>query len=246
MKLQQILGKVRKVCDMYNLIEEGDKIAIGISGGKDSLTLLHCLADMRIFYPKKYEVVAIAVDLFNGKTDYSKIKDFCDKINVEFVVVNSDINNIVFNIRKEKNPCSLCANLRRGILNSTAKEYGCNKVALGHHSEDLVETFLMSMFYESRLNTFLPKTYLTNNDITVIRPLILVEEKEIAGYAKNLPVIFNECPADKHTTREEIKQLIHNLNKKIPQVKQHILSAIMHPERNMLFDKLNDFDKQKK
>ncbi|MGN1222377.1 MAG: tRNA 2-thiocytidine biosynthesis TtcA family protein [Christensenellales bacterium] len=244
MKLQMLMGKVRKVCEMYDLIEDGDKIAVGVSGGKDSLTLLNCLADMRIFYPKKYEVLAIAVDLFNGKTDYTKIKEFCKKLNVELVVVNSDINNIVFNIRKEKNPCSLCANLRRGILNSSAKQYGCNKVALGHHSDDLVETFLMSMFYESRLNTFLPKTYLTNNDITVIRPMILLDEKDISSYAKNLPVLFNECPADKHTTREEIKQLIFSLNKTIPQVKQHILSALMNPQRNCLFDKMLNNDKK--
>ena len=243
MSLQKLLGKVRKACVMYDLIEENDKIAVGLSGGKDSLTLLECLAQMRIFYPKKYQLVAICIDLFNGKTDYTQLKKFCTEINVELHIVNSEINNIVFNIRKETNPCSLCANLRRGILNSKAKELGCNKVALGHHSDDLVETFLMSMFYESRLNTFLPKTYLTNNDITVIRPMILIDENEIVGISKNLPVVHNECPADKHTTRQNIKVLIQNLNKQIPQVKKHILSAILHPERNSLFDKLDQTKK---
>lgn len=238
MKLQEILGKVRKVCDMYNLIEDNDKIAVGISGGKDSLTLLACMSALRIFYPKKFDILAIAVDLYNGQTDYKKISEFCKQNNVEFVVENSDINNIVFNIRKETNPCSLCAKLRRGILNSTAKKYGCNKVALGHHSEDLVETFLMSMFYESRLNTFLPKTYLSNQDLVVIRPMILVNEKDIKSYAKNLPVLESVCPADRHTKREYIKNLILSINKEVPQVKEHILSALMHPERNGLFDKL--------
>lgn len=238
MSLQKLLSKVRKVCELYDLIEDDDKIAVGISGGKDSLVLLECLANLRRFYPKKFELVAISVDLYNGATDYSQIKEFCAKNNVEHVVANSDINNIVFNVRKEKNPCSLCANLRRGILNSKAKELGCNKVALGHHSDDLVETFLMSLFYESRLNTFLPKTLLTNNNIVVIRPMILIDEGEVVARAKHLPVQKSNCPADKHTTREEIKILIRNLNKTIPQIKQHILSALMHPERNNLFDKM--------
>lgn len=238
MKLQEIVGKVRKVVDMYNLIEEGDKIAVGVSGGKDSLTLLACMHSLRIFYPKKFDIVAICVDLFNGKTNYDKLREYCQQNDIEMIVENSDINNIVFNIRKESNPCSLCANLRRGILNSSAKAHGCNKVALGHHSEDLVETFIMSMFYESRLNTFLPKSHLTNQDLIVIRPMILVDEKDIISYAKNLPVIHNDCPADKHTKREYIKQLISSINKDVPQVKQHILSALMHPERNNLFDKI--------
>lgn len=239
MKFQSVLGKVRKACQLYNLIEEKDKIAIGVSGGKDSLTLLKALADLRRFYPKKYEVVAICVDLFDGKTDYLKIADFCKQLNVELNVVKTNIKEVVFDIRKESNPCSLCANLRRGVLNSTAKEMGCNKVALGHHQDDVVETLFLSMFYESRFNTFLPKTYLSNQDLIVIRPMILVEEKEVASVSKDMPVIYNECPANKNTRREFIKQLIHNLNKDVPEIKKHIYSAIAHPERNNLFPQIN-------
>ena len=239
MKMQQILGKVRKACELYDLIEENDKIAVGVSGGKDSLTLLTTLALMRRFYPKKYQVVAISIDLFGGVTDYSKIANYCNQLDVEFIVVPSDIKKIVFDIRKEQNPCSLCANLRRGILNNTAKQLGCNKVALGHHSDDLVETLLLSMFYESRFNTFLPKTHLTNQDLIVLRPLILLDEKDIVNISKDMPILKNNCPADHHTQRQYIKNLILNLNKDIFQVKQHILSAIMHPERTNLFPNIS-------
>ena len=239
-KIKQVLGKVRKACDEYNLIEDGDKIAVGISGGKDSITLLTCLSMLKKFYPKKFELGAIAVDLFDGKTDYTEMKEYCHKLGVELTVVNSNINKIVFDIKKDPNPCSLCANLRRGFLNTTAKKMGFNKVALGHHADDLMETLFMSLFYESRFHLFLPKMQLTNNTLQVIRPMLLVYEKEIIGVSKDMPVIKNLCPADKRTQREYMKKLIHNLNKDIPGVQKNILSAITHPERNYLFDKLND------
>ena len=239
-KIKQVLGKVRKACDEYNLIEDGDKIAVGISGGKDSITLLTCLSMLKKFYPKKFELGAIAVDLFDGKTNYTEMKEYCHKLGVELTVVNSNINKIVFDIKKDPNPCSLCANLRRGFLNTTAKKMGFNKVALGHHADDLMETLFMSLFYESRFHLFLPKMQLTNNTLQVIRPMLLVYEKEIIGVSKDMPVIKNLCPADKHTQREYMKKLIQNLNKDIPGVQKNILSAITHPERNYLFDKLDD------
>lgn len=236
-KMSQIIGKVRKGCQEYNLIEDGDKIAVGLSGGKDSLTLLTALANMRYFYPKKFEVIAICIDLFAGQSDLSKIEDYCKKLKVEFVRVDSTINRIVFDIRKEKHPCSLCANLRRGILNSTALEHGCNKVALGHHADDFVETLFLSMFYESRLNTFLPMTKMTNKNLWVIRPMVLVFEKEIIEASKGLPILFNKCPADKHTRREYMKNLIHSLEKENIKLYEHIMSAITNHQRYNLFDK---------
>ena len=242
MKTKQLMGVVKKTCEDYNLIEENDKIAIGISGGKDSLLLLTCMANLRKYYPKKFEIVAISVDLFNGKTDYSELKKYCEKLEVELVVINSNINKIVFDVRKESNPCSLCANLRRGFLNTAAKKLGCNKVALGHHADDLIETYLMSLFFENRMHVFLPKTKLTNNTLYVIRPLILVYEKDIINLSQDLPVIKNNCPADKHTERENMKTLIQNLSKTMPFIKKNILSAIIHPERNYLFDKINQID----
>lgn len=241
MKLKQVLGKFRKACEVYDLIEDGDKIAIGISGGKDSLTLLTCFASLKKFYPKKFDIVAISIDLFSGKTDYSKIKSYCDSLGVEFVVVPSNINRVVFDIRKEENPCSLCANLRRGFLNNEAKKLGCNKVALGHHADDLIETLFMSLFHESRLNTFLPKTQLTNSNLVVIRPMILIFEKEIIAVSKDMPILKNKCPADKKTEREYIKELIQSIAKKHPGVEKNILSALLHPERNSLFDKLDKY-----
>ena len=243
--IKQVLGKVRKACEMFDLIEDGDKIAVGISGGKDSITLLTCLSMLKRFYPKKFELGAIAIDLFDGQTDYTEMKKYCEKLGVDLVVVNSTINKVVFDIRKETNPCALCANLRRGYLNTNAKKLGFNKVALGHHADDLIETLLMSLFHESRLHTFLPKMQLTNTPLMVIRPMILVFEKEIIGVSKNMPVIKNLCPADKHTQREYMKQLLKSISKDIPEVHKHILSALINPERNYLFDKLNEIGSQK-
>lgn len=237
--MQKILGKVRKCCEKFNLIDDNDKIAVGVSGGKDSLILLTALANLRIFYPKKFEVVAISIDLFNGKTDYTKLKEYCKKINVELYIVNSQINNVVFETRKESNPCSLCAKLRRGMLNSKAHELGCTKVALGHHKDDLIHTFLLSMFFEGRLSTFMPSSYLTKVNLNVIRPLILVEEKEIIAVAKklDLPIIKNDCPANHKTEREHVKEILDYIKKEIPISKDRMFMAIISPERYNLFDK---------
>lgn len=236
--MQKILSKVRKACQDYNLISEGDKIAVGLSGGKDSLVLLGAMALLRRFYPKKFEVVAITIDLFNGNSNCEKLREYCQKINVEFHVVNSQIYNIVFETRNEKNPCSLCAKLRRGILNNTAKSLGCNKVALGHHKDDLIHTFLLSLFYEGRLSTFMPNTYLSNIDLYVIRPMILVDEKDIIAVSQkeNLPVMHNCCPANHKTEREHMKQIMDNIKKEIPISKDRTFRAIISPERYNLFN----------
>ena len=181
MELQKLLSKARRAAEDYDMIEEGDKIAVGLSGGKDSITLLYILATMRRFYPKKFEVVAITVDmgLEYDKDEVEALKKLCEELNVEYVIEPTEIGKIVFDVRKEQNPCSLCANMRRGALNNTAVKVGCNKIALGHHADDLIETLFLSLFYESRLSTFSPVTHLERKNVTVIRPMIYIREKEI-------------------------------------------------------------------
>ena len=236
--LQKILGRLRKACEQYNLIEDGDVIAVGISGGKDSLALLTALKRYQSFCDKKFDLVAIAIDLSGGKNDYSGIIDYCKSLDVTLNIIPSNVFEIVFDIREEKNPCSLCANLRRGLLNSNAKKLGCNKVALGHHKDDLIETFLLSLFFEGRLSTFKPKSYLSRVDITVIRPLIFCDEQDIINISSSLPVLKNNCPADKHTERENAKKLLEKLNEKYPNCKEKIFNAMIHTERYNLIDKI--------
>ena len=235
--MQKILSLLRKACSEYNLIENGDKICVGISGGKDSLTLLKALALYQKFSQEKFSLIAVSVDLSDGKNNYEKIQAFCEELDVQFVKVNSNIFEVVFDIRKEKNPCSLCANMRRGILNSKAKELGCNKVALGHHKDDFIETFLLSLFYEGRLSTFKPKSYLSRVDLDVIRPLIFCDEEDIKRVSSDLPILTNICPADKHTTREKTKNILSFLDKNFGGSIEKIFSAIIHKERYNLLDK---------
>ena len=192
------------------MIEAGDKIAVGVSGGKDSLTLLCALAELRRFFPVPFEVMGITLNMGFEGVDYSDVARLCDRLGVEYVVRDTDIADILFNIRKEKNPCSLCAKMRRGAVNGLAKEHGCTRVALGHHNEDVIETFFLSLFYEGRLNCFSPVTYLSRTDINVIRPLIYVAEGDIRGYANRagLPVVHNPCPMDGFSKRQEMKDFI--------------------------------------
>ncbi|MBQ7352024.1 MAG: tRNA 2-thiocytidine(32) synthetase TtcA [Clostridia bacterium] len=235
--MKRILSQMRRAIDEYKLIEDGDKIAVGISGGKDSLVLLKALAMYKRFSPQKFELVAITIDMFAGKSDFSEIKALCEELDVNYHIVNSDIYQIVFEERKESNPCSLCAKLRRGMLNTTAIELGCNKLALGHTSDDVIHTFLLSLFYEGRLSSFLPKLYMDRTGMTVIRPLVLTDEHDILAVSKHLPVKKSNCPADKQTKREYTKDLIKHIQKEIPFAKDRIFSAITHPERYNLFDK---------
>ncbi len=226
--MQKILSFMRRAVDDYNMINEGDKIAVGVSGGKDSLTLLAALANLKIFYPNKFELIAITLDMGFPGADFSGIKAFCDKLGVEYSVIKTDIKEIVFDIRKEENPCSLCAKMRRGILNDTAKSMGCNKVALGHHYEDVLETFFMSLFYEGRINCFSPVTYLSRKDIHVIRPLIYTPERNIKGVARKmeLPIYKNPCPADGNTKRQEMKDFINARTADDKRFKDIIFGAI--------------------
>lgn len=229
---RQILSYTRRAVDDYKMIKEGDKIAVGVSAGKDSLTLLCAMAALKRFYPVNFELEAITVDMgFAGGSDFSAIAELCKSLDVPYTVVPSDIAKIVFDIRKEPNPCSLCAKLRRGALNNAAKDRGCTTVALGHHWDDAVETFMLNLFFEGRLGCFSPVTYLSRVDLTVIRPMIYMPEKTVSAFAKqaHLPVITSSCPADKSTEREQMKALLSEYEHRDPRyrgLRNRIFNAI--------------------
>ena len=230
--MQKILSAVRKAVDEYGMIETGDRIAVGISGGKDSLLLLLALKELQRFYPKSFEVMGISIDMGFDGMDYSPIQLLCDEIGVSYQVVKTDIAEIIFDLRKEPNPCSLCAKLRRGALNDAAKAAGCNKVALGHHHDDAVETFMMNLIYEGRIGCFSPVTYLDRTDVTVIRPMLYLTESEVRRIEKSvfLPVVKNKCPADGHTKREYVKNLLHDLEQEVQGTKVRIQHAMEKAE----------------
>jgi len=230
--VKRILSHLRRAADTYKMIDEGDKIAVGVSGGKDSLTLLYGLARLRLFYPKKFEIAAITIDCGFDGADFTGIKNLCEEINVEYHIIPSNIKQVVFDLRKEKNPCALCSNLRLGALNKAAKNHGCNKVALAHHLDDSVETFMLNLIYEGRLGTFSPVTYLDRSELTLIRPLIYAPEKEVRAFTKNqnLPVVTSTCPVDKKTKREDVKILLGDLTKKYRNFKYNIFDAIEKAE----------------
>lgn len=228
MKLQQLLSYVRKAIDDYDMIEENDKIAVGISGGKDSLTLLYAIQGLQRFYPKKFELCAITVDLGFQNLNLNKIIELCKKLGVEYKIVKTDIGKIIFDDRKEDNPCALCSKMRKGALNEAMKEMGCNKVAYAHHKDDVVETMLLSLLYEGRFHTFSPVTYLDRMEVTVIRPLIYVDEADVIGFVhkQELPVVKSPCPADGNTKREYAGELLKQLNRENKGVKARMFTAI--------------------
>ncbi len=228
MKLQQLYSITRKAIDDYNMIEDGDKIAVGISGGKDSLTLLYALHGLQRFYPKKFSIYAITVDLGFQNLNLDEITKLCDTLEIPYHIVKTDIGKIIFEDRKESNPCSLCAKMRKGALNTAIKELGCNKVAYAHHKDDVVETMMMSLIYEGRMHTFRPVTYLDRMDLTVIRPLIYMKEADVIGFVNKyeVPVVKSPCPADGHTKREYVKNLIRDINLETPGVKDRMFTAI--------------------
>ena len=226
--MQKLLSYTRKAIDTYNMIDDGDCIAVGVSGGKDSIALLHAMCRLKSFYSKKFTVKAITIDMGYEESDFSCISALCDSLDCEHIIEHTQIKQIVFDERKEKNPCSLCANLRRGALNNAAMANGCNSVALGHHYDDAVETFMMSLLYEGRLNCFIPVTKLERCDIKIIRPLIYTPEYYINSLKNRyeFPVFKNPCPADKVTKREEVKELLNTLSQKDADVKKRIFSAL--------------------
>ena len=228
MKLQQVLSYVRKAADDYSMIKEGDSIAVGISGGKDSLTLLYALHGLQRFYPARFELCAITVDLGFQNLNLEEIKALTGSLGIEYHIVQTDIAQIIFEDRKETNPCSLCAKMRKCALNDAIKKFGCNKVAYAHHKDDVVETMLMSLIFEGRFHTFSPVTYLDRTGLTVIRPLLYMNEADVVGFVnKNrIPVVKSPCPADGNTKREYVKGLLKQLNQENPGVKERMFTAI--------------------
>ncbi|MDO4420195.1 MAG: ATP-binding protein [Ruminococcus sp.] len=228
--MQKLSSLMRAAVDKYNMIEEGDRIAVGVSGGKDSVALLAGLAHLKRYYPKSFELVAISADpcFNNAETDFSSIETFCKNLGVEYIIRRTELYKVVFEVKKSQSPCSLCAKMRRGILHDMAKAAGCNKLALGHHSDDAAETFLMNLFCNGNIGCFRPVTYLSNKDLWMIRPMILCDENKITALVenKNLPIVKSTCPMDKNTERERSKALIKNLSKDYPDLKSKLLGAL--------------------
>jgi len=230
--MQKILSSMRKAIEEYQMIEENDKIAICLSGGKDSITLLYAFKALQRFYPKKFEIIAISINPGFDFFDTKLLQNICDNVGVPLFIEKSNAREIVFDIRKEKNPCSLCANLRRGVINSVAIREGCNKIALGHNEDDVLETFLLNLFYTGNIGTFSPVSYMDRSGITLIRPLIYTPEKETKRFIKknNLSVMPKVCPMDGSSKREDMKQMIFSLQKDIPAIRANLFGAI---QRNL-------------
>lgn len=237
--MKKVLGCIRRASDDYNMIADGDKIAVGLSGGKDSMLLLRALTLYKRFSKKNFDLVAITVDLGFGNFDTDLIRNYCDSLGVECHILNTEIADVVFNIRKETNPCSLCAKMRKGALYTAAKELGCDKAAFAHHADDAIETLLLSLFFEGKMRTFLPVTYLSRMDITLIRPLIYLPEQDVINaVAKNdIPIAKSPCPANGNTKREVVKNLVKDLRKINPDIKKSLFAAIKNKDNYLLWDK---------
>ena len=237
--MQKILSTLRKAVQKYDLIQDGDRIAVGVSGGKDSLVLLKALSDFRKFNLFKFELFAVTIDIYSGEVSYDRLNEFCQEIDVPLIIEKTDIKHIVFDIRKEKNPCSLCAKMRRGALNSVCQRLQCNKLALAHHLQDVVTTFFISLIYEGRLSTMLPKSYMSRSNITLIRPLYLTDEKNIISCSRNYPILKSRCPANNNSKRKEIKDFVREIDQRFPKSRKRIETAILSSESYNLLDKVN-------
>ena len=226
--LNEFTGTVRRAVDDYNMIEPGDRVAVGVSGGKDSLLLLMALSHLRRFYPKPFELEAITVELGFEGMDFTPVAELCERLEVPYTRLKTDIKQVVFDVRQEDNPCSLCAKMRRGAINDAIRQRGISKLALGHHFDDAVETFMLSLLFEGRLSCFRPVTYLDRSGVTQIRPLIYAGEKKIANLAAalELPVVENPCPMDKGSKRYEIKQLLASMSGEYPDMKSKVFGAM--------------------
>lgn len=232
--MKHILSCMRRAIEDYDMIQDGDKIAVALSGGKDSITMLKALKSLQYFYPKQFELIAISVNPGFEFFDSPFLKKTCDELEIPFIEEKYDINKIVFEERHEKNPCSLCANLRRGILNTTAKRENCTKIALGHNLDDVLETFLMNLFFAGNMSTFAPISHMDRSGMTIIRPLVYVPEKDTKRYIRKsgTQIMPKVCPMDGHSTREYVKQLIVSLSLKNPHVKANIMGAIQRNQIN--------------
>lgn len=230
MKLQQLYSYTRRAIDDYQMIDSEDKIAVGISGGKDSLTLLYALHGLKRFYPQKFELIAITVNLGYQEFDVTPLQKLCEELEIPYEEVRTDIGDIVFQKNPKENPCSLCAKLRKGALNDAAKRLGCNKVAYAHHKDDIIETMILSLIFEGRFHSFSPKTYLDRTELTVIRPMMYLSEADVIGFKNkmNLPIVKNPCPVDGHTKRQYAKDLLRQLNLGHPGTKDRMFTAIIN------------------
>ncbi len=245
MLLQKLLSPFRRAINDYDLIRPGDKVAVGVSGGKDSMALLQLLRAYQKFSDRPFELMAITIDLGFEEGIYEPITQYCADNDIPYHIEHTDIGQIIFDIRKEPNPCSLCTKMRRGALNTILKQHGCNKLALGHHMNDVVETFMLSLFHEGRLSSFAPIAYMDRSDVTVIRPMVYLQERDLTALARNLPVVPNPCPADKHTERESMKNILRTLHQSYPDIDNRFARAIMNPDRYNLWDNvLEDYNKQ--
>jgi len=226
--MQKLLSLMRSCVDDYKMISPGEKIAVGVSGGKDSLTLLRLMAELKNFYPGSFELIAITLDLGFPGMDFSPVAELCRELDIPYYIRKTNIAEIVFDIRKEPNPCSLCAKMRRGALYDEAIKLGCRKVAMGHHFDDAVETYFMSLIFEGRIYCFEPVTWLDRREVTLIRPMLYIHEKKVESFAKRyeLPIVHNPCPADKNTRREEIKKLLYELEGRYPELRERIMGGM--------------------
>ena len=226
--INELTGHVRRAVDDYGMIQAGDKVAVGVSGGKDSLLLLLCLKHLQSYYPKPFELEAITIELGFEGMDFAPVAQLCRDWDIPYTCLKTDIKEVVFDVRKESNPCSLCAKMRRGALNNAIKEHGVNKLALGHHFDDAVETFMMSLLFEGRLSCFMPVTYLDRSGVTQIRPLIYLGEQKISNAARDLelPVVENPCPQDKASKRYEIKTMLKTMSADYPDMKTKVFGAM--------------------
>ena len=245
--MQKILSTMRRAITDYNMISDGDKIVVGVSGGKDSLLLLTALKAFQRFSPAKFDLAAITIDMgFKDASVAEKqaLSTYIAELGVPYYVVDTDIAEVIFEARKESNPCSLCSKMRRGALNNKAIELGFNKLALGHHADDVVQTMLLSLLYEGRFSTFQPVSFMDRSGITLIRPFIYTSESDVKGAVNklNLPVLHNPCPANKHTQREYVNELVKRLTKEVPYARERMLGAIYHPERANLWQKPDKSD----
>ena len=224
--MQYIYSKIRRCASDYNMIPPGARVAVGVSGGKDSLLLLAGLAGLRRFWPGGFELEAITLDMGMKGMDLSPVERFCENLDVPLTIIKTQIAEIVFDIRKESHPCSLCAKMRRGALHQAAIERNCRIVALGHHMDDAIETFMLSLLYEGRLSCFRPVTYLDRQDITLIRPLLYIEESDVLARVSQLPVVHNPCPANGHTKRQEVKERLRAMETEVSDVRQKVFGSL--------------------
>ena len=226
--MQNFAGIVRRCMADYNMIDEGDAVAVGVSGGKDSVALLSALAELRRYYPRHFELTAITLSMGFPGMDFSPIAELCRELQVPYIIKETQIAQIIFEARQESNPCALCSKMRRGALNDAIRELGITKLALGHHMDDAIETFLMSLLFEGRITCFQPVTYMSRSGVTQIRPLLYCGEGEVRSYVRNtgLPLVETTCPMDKSSSREDIKQLIAALKKDFPDIRTKLFGAI--------------------